>query len=281
MRNLRIAAPVCAARCSPPPTLLRSRRSLSTGRRPTCRMQFPGMGPRQVKTGTARIRGRVMSAETGGPVRRAQVRISGPDIGAKTAITDADGRFEFRDLPGGRFNLSATKSGFVTVQYGQTRPFESGKAIELVDGQLLDKADIAMPRGSVIAGRVLDEFGDPVADAIVNAMRSAWTGGRRRLQPTGRIAHDERPRTVPHLRPATGRLLRQRHVPRRRRDDDGDRDGRRDAAVARLGGPTRARTRTPDTRRRTSPARRTAPTRRRSPSRPARKRRAPTSRCSR
>ena len=45
-----------------------------------------------------------------------------------------------------------------------------------------------MPRGSVISGRVLDEFGEPVADAMVNAMRSAWTAGRRKLQPTGRSA---------------------------------------------------------------------------------------------
>jgi protocatechuate 3,4-dioxygenase beta subunit len=151
-------------------------------------MQMPGMGPRQPKTGKARLRGRVMAAESGGPVRRAQVRITGPDIGSKTATTDAEGRFEFRDLPAGRFNLSAAKSGFVTVQYGQTRPFESGKAIDLTDAQVLDKADIAMPRGSVISGRLVDEFGDPIADAIVNAMRSVWTGGRRRLQPTGRTA---------------------------------------------------------------------------------------------
>jgi protocatechuate 3,4-dioxygenase beta subunit len=150
--------------------------------------QLPGMGPRQFKSGTARIRGRVMSAETGTPVRRAQLRISGPDIGAKSAMTDAEGRYEFRDLPAGKFNLSAVKSGFVTVQYGQTRPYEAGKLIELVDGQILDKADIAMPRGSVISGRVLDEFGDPVADAMVSAMRSAWTAGRRKLQPTGRSA---------------------------------------------------------------------------------------------
>jgi hypothetical protein len=45
-----------------------------------------------------------------------------------------------------------------------------------------------MPRGSVIAGRILDEFGDPVADAVVNAMRSSWSNGRRRLQATGRTA---------------------------------------------------------------------------------------------
>ncbi len=151
-------------------------------------IQLPGMGPRQFKTGTARIRGRVISSDSGAPVRRAQVRISGPDIASKTALTDAEGRYEFRELPGGRFNLSATKSGYVSVQYGQTRPNESGKAIELVDAQVLERADISMPRGSVISGRVLDEFGDPVADAVVNAMRSAWAGGRRRLQPSGRTA---------------------------------------------------------------------------------------------
>jgi protocatechuate 3,4-dioxygenase beta subunit len=121
-------------------------------------------------------------------VRRAQVRVVGPEIGSKTAMTDAEGRYEFRDLPAGRFNLTATKSGFVTVQFGQTRPYESGKTIELVEAQVLDRTDIAMPRGSVISGRVLDEFGDPVADAMVSSMRSAWAGGRRRLQPTGRMA---------------------------------------------------------------------------------------------
>src|SRR3954469_7159624 len=149
---------------------------------------MPGMGPRQPKTGTARLRGRVLSTDTGGPVRRAQVRIAGPDIGSKNAMTDAEGRYEFRDLPAGRFNLTANKAGYVSVQYGQTRPFESGKPIDLTDGQTLDKADISMPRGSAISGRLVDEFGDPVVDAIVNAMRSAWSGGRRRLQPTGRNA---------------------------------------------------------------------------------------------
>jgi protocatechuate 3,4-dioxygenase beta subunit len=151
-------------------------------------MQLPGMGPRQVKTGTARLRGRITALETGGPVRRAQVRISGPDIGSKGAVTDAEGRFEFRDLPAGRFNVSAAKSGFVSVQFGQLRPFESGKSIDLVDGQLMDKADIAMPRGGVVSGRLVDEFGDPIADAVVSAMRSAWAGGRRRLVPSGRTA---------------------------------------------------------------------------------------------
>ena len=149
-------------------------------------MQLPAA--RQNKTGTARVKGRLSTAETGAPVRRALVRLSGPEILPKTATTDNDGNFEFRDLPAGRFTINASKSGYVSVGYGQTRPFESPKQIELRDGQVLDKADIVMPRGSVISGRIIDEFGEPVADVVVSAMRSTWANGRRRLQATGRTA---------------------------------------------------------------------------------------------
>ncbi len=153
-------------------------------------MRLPGLmgGPRQFKTGTGRIRGRVLATDGAGPIRRAQVRISGSDVAPKAALTDAEGRFEFRELPAGRFTLQASKSGFVSVQYGQTRPFESGKPIELADKQGLDNADISMPRGSVISGRIVDEFGDPIPDAAVTASRQTWQNGRRRLVPSpGRV----------------------------------------------------------------------------------------------
>ena len=141
---------------------------------------------RQAKTGTGSLRGRVVALDTGSVVRRAQVRISGPDIGTKTALTDTQGRYEFRDLPAGRFNVSVSKSGFVTMQYGQNRPFEPGRPIELVEAQKMDKADIALPRGSVLAGRVADEFGEAVAEAEVTAMRMQFSNGKRRLVPSGR-----------------------------------------------------------------------------------------------
>jgi hypothetical protein len=149
---------------------------------------LPGLpgGRRDFKTGTGRIRGRIVSADTGQPVRRVQVRLTGQDVAPKTMLTDVDGRYEFTELPPGRFTVSATKSGFVSVQYGQTRPFESGKPIELAEAQVVEKADVVLPRGSVIAGRIVDEIGEPVTDAMVSAMRSVWSGGRRRLQAAGR-----------------------------------------------------------------------------------------------
>lgn len=138
-------------------------------------------------TGTAMIRGKVVSGETGAPIRRAQVRLSSPELrGGRVAQTDGEGRYEFRDLPPGRYTLAASKAGYVNLSYGQRRPFEPGKPIELLDAQVVDRADVALPRGSAITGRVLDEFGEPVAEAMVQAMRYQYVNGQRRLMPTGR-----------------------------------------------------------------------------------------------
>lgn len=132
--------------------------------------------------GTAVIRGQIVSADTGAPIRRAQVRISSPEAReSRVAATDAQGRFEVKELPAGRYTINASKAGFVTLQYGQRRPSESGTPIELGNGQALDKLTIALPRGSVLGGRITDEFGEPVANASVIAMRYSYAGGGRRL----------------------------------------------------------------------------------------------------
>jgi hypothetical protein len=181
MRTVILAA---ALLCSPAVSLAQQQIQINPGDAPM-QMLMPG---RQAKTGTGRLRGRVLAADTGSVVRRAQVRISSADIGTKTAFTDSQGRYEFKDLPAGRFTLSVTKAGFVTMQYGQSRPFEPGRPIELADAQVMDKADVALPRGSAVQGHILDEFGEPIADASVTAMRMQYAGGRRRLGPAGRAS---------------------------------------------------------------------------------------------
>ena len=135
--------------------------------------------------GTSVLRGTVVAADTGSPIRRALVRAQGQGTGNRLATTDAQGRFEIRDLSGGRYTLSASKGGFVTVQYGQRRASEPGTPLEIADGAALDKLVIALPRGSVISGRVTDEFGEPVANASVTALRFGYIGGARRLMPAG------------------------------------------------------------------------------------------------
>jgi hypothetical protein len=151
----------------------------------------PGLPPRDAAApdaprGTAVIRGVVLAADTGTPIRRAQVRAFAPGIrDNRLATTDAQGRFEFRELAAGRYTITANKGGFVGLQYGQRRPSESGSPLEIGNGQLMDKLVIALPRGSVISGRIFDEFGEPVANAVVNAFRYGYAGGTRRYVPAG------------------------------------------------------------------------------------------------
>jgi hypothetical protein len=136
--------------------------------------------------GTATLRGQVVAIDTGVAIRRAQVRVSGQTIReSRLATTDAQGRFEIRELPAGRYTLSASKGGFVTLQYGQRRPNEPGTPLDLADGQTLDKLVVGLPRGSVIGGRVTDEFGEPVVNATVRALRYSFVRGSRRLVPAG------------------------------------------------------------------------------------------------
>ena len=151
--------------------------------------EAPQTPPRDntARIGTARIRGHVFAADTGQPLRKAQVRVFSAELREnRMATTDVDGLYEFKDLPAGRYTLMAQKGSFVQLQYGQLRPFEPGKPLEILDGQTVGKVDFTLPRGSVIAGRIVDEFGEPTADVQVMAMRYQYVQGRRRLTPAGR-----------------------------------------------------------------------------------------------
>lgn len=134
--------------------------------------------------GTARLSGRVISAETRKPLRRAVVRVMAQEIRLPRSVsTEADGTWEIKELPAGKYSITAQKGGYVPVSYGQLRPFEQGKPVELADGQVVEKLEIALPKGSVVAGRIVDEFGEPVSGAQVTAMRHRFVNGQRRLFP--------------------------------------------------------------------------------------------------
>ena len=142
----------------------------------------PPRDARERPPGTAVMRGTILTADTGTPVRRAQVRaVSADSRDSRLVTTGAQGAFEFRDLPAGRWDVTASKAGFVTMRFGQRRPFEAGRPIEVADAQVMERVNFSLPRGAAINGRVLDEFGDPVANARVRALRYQFTQGTRRL----------------------------------------------------------------------------------------------------
>jgi hypothetical protein len=132
---------------------------------------------------TAVIRGHVLAGDTGQPLRQAQVRLVALDMhdgnSNRVSTTDAGGNYEFTDLPAGRYNIVASKNPYLLLSYGQTRPFEGGAPLNVLDGQTIERVDFALPRGSVVRGRVFDEYGEPLPNLQVAAMLSQTVNGQR------------------------------------------------------------------------------------------------------
>jgi hypothetical protein len=151
--------------------------------------QAPSRDTSSAKEGTGVLRGRVLAMDTGAPLRRARLSLSAPGAGQpRSTIADLEGRYEFKHLPAGRYMLTASKAPYLSLQVGQRSPFERGRPIELGEGQTIERVDIALARGSVIAGSVVDDLGEPAASIRVVAMRLQYFEGRRQLVPVGRSA---------------------------------------------------------------------------------------------
>jgi uncharacterized protein (DUF2141 family) len=135
-----------------------------------------------------------MTADSGQPARRVRVSLSGAEMrGGRTVTTDDSGTFSFAALPAGRYTLSASKSGYVSVSYGQRRPGQGrpGTPIQLADGQKL-QVQLQIPRGGVITGTVLDERGEAIPGTPVRVMRYVIQSGVRTLQSAGNGTTDDR-----------------------------------------------------------------------------------------
>jgi hypothetical protein len=143
------------------------------------------------RSGTAVVKGRVVAADTGNPIRKATVNLSpapppimiaAPASGAPQAVgvpttpppseqsfrprqatSNDEGAFELTGVPAGVYRLYASPGQFsgqyVAMAYGAKVPIgpggsDMGQSIQLADGQTLDNLVISLPRGAIISGRV-------------------------------------------------------------------------------------------------------------------------------
>ena len=143
--------------------------------------------------GTGVISGVVTTSGQGSPVRRARVTLSGAELrGGRSTLTNDQGAFTFVALPAGRFTLTASKAGYVDIPFGAKRPGRPGTPIQLAAAQKMERADIALPRGGVITGIVVDENGEPAPGTQVRVMRYVIRTGERQLQTAGQDQSDDR-----------------------------------------------------------------------------------------
>ena len=142
-----------------------------------------------VPRGTAVIAGTVVSAEPDRrPIRGARVVLNhitfGVGVPGQTTTTDETGRFAFRDIPAGQYRLQAGKPGLLPMSYGATRPAGSDVPITVSDGQQVTGVSIALVRGGVVTGMVVDDTGRPIPGVGVTVLRFGYNAvsGERTLE---------------------------------------------------------------------------------------------------
>jgi protocatechuate 3,4-dioxygenase beta subunit len=127
----------------------------------------------------------------GEPVRKANVHLLGaPTQPGQLPVSygessGTDGNFVFDDVPPGRYVLSVDKPGYLAAQYGSRTIGLLGNQLDLRAGMDLKDLVLKMTPQGVITGKVLDQDGDPVTTANLQAMRYAYVRGRRQLQVAG------------------------------------------------------------------------------------------------
>jgi hypothetical protein len=98
------------------------------------RQQTPKVAPQD----KASVTGYILKMGTGEPVSKAVVTLSAYGGGRSqsyTATTTALGQFSFQNLDPGQYRLSATRSGYVRMEYGARAPNRPGLPITLSAGR--------------------------------------------------------------------------------------------------------------------------------------------------
>lgn len=139
----------------------------------------------QAQTG-ALVEGKVTNTATGQPVKRAVVMLRTISDSATAPSylcqTDAEGRFSVKDVAAGRYEAEASRQGF------QARPPDRAASagyfprFTVEAGRSPGPLDLRLTPLGVIAGRIADERGQPLARTSVFAMRYRYAGGKKVLR---------------------------------------------------------------------------------------------------
>jgi hypothetical protein len=106
-------------------------------------------------------------------------------VGTQTwpmVTTDADGRYEFRDVRSGRYTVRAVREGFFGRPVNGAYPPTTWLDIVVAEKES-KQVPLALVQGATIEGRVNDVSGSPLPNATVQVYSVAYQTGFALLQP--------------------------------------------------------------------------------------------------
>lgn len=130
------------------------------------------------------VAGQIVDSATGQPLKKVQVVLRPEKENARPigTVSDDSGAFKLEGVIPGRYRLSALRSDYLRQEYGAKSPQQTGTSINLRSGQTLLDLTIRLTAYAVIVGRVVDDGGEAVVNASVQAMRTGLSNGQAQLQ---------------------------------------------------------------------------------------------------
>jgi len=95
--------------------------------------------------------------------------------------TGEDGTFEFLNVNPGQYQVAVDREGYISQEYGQRTWNGRGTPITIASGQRLASLSIQLVPAGTIAGKIVDERGDAVPRAQVQALTYQYQNGVRTL----------------------------------------------------------------------------------------------------
>jgi hypothetical protein len=136
------------------------------------------------------ISGIVRSASTGQPLEGATVTLTNAKSFQQVAETSSDekGEFSFPGLPKGKFEVAASRRGYVRAAFNEHRGVST--AIVTGDGLKSEGLELRLELQGVIAGTVTEDSGDPVPNARLSLYSHDTSSGTGRMVRAGAVNAD-------------------------------------------------------------------------------------------
>ncbi|HEV3331136.1 MAG TPA: carboxypeptidase regulatory-like domain-containing protein [Bryobacteraceae bacterium] len=139
------------------------------------------------------VEGSVFNATTGTPLKKAAVLLSRTDVAPSlnslpqsySTATDAAGNFAIKDIEPRKYRMTVTRNGFVTMTFGARGPNRPGTTLTLERAQKMKEINFRLTPHGVVAGRVVDEDGEPLPFVSVQLVRFQVRQGRQQLNMAG------------------------------------------------------------------------------------------------
>jgi hypothetical protein len=126
-------------------------------------------------------------------LRRIEARApAGGEAQPLSTLSGASGQFALKGIEPGEYRLSASRSGYLTIEWGSLAPGRTGTILSMAGGQAVKNIVLRLTASAVVTGRVVDEDGRPIPAASAELLRYAYTNRTKGLAIVRSTSTDDR-----------------------------------------------------------------------------------------